>query len=201
MKTLFIKYPKLIKFLPRKLKNNKSWLREIIEQNTESFQYVSDDIKNDKDYILSFLQSTPIDFLHGEQGMQKTGSTYKQDEWKNYYKLFEYADNSLKQDFNFLISIMSYAQNVFDLRFYSFLPENIKKSSSFWIELIKKTNSLYFIEYAIKVKNTYISNIFENSINDITTTKAIEILFIYQEKEKFEHNINGQVSSTQAKKI
>jgi hypothetical protein len=201
MKNMFAKHPHYLKFLPSFLKSNKQFLRPILAENGAVLEFASDKLRADSGYIISFLShdleehqlekkefASKKDIIIDSQAPQKTKKinvikTFE--EKRNYHKLFLYSSDSVKNNLNSVIKIMSYAQNKSDYRFYKYLPDKYKESALFWVEFVKATNSLQLVSYSLK-NNIYLNAMIQKDITTLSVSEVIGQLSEFAEKEVLE---------------
>lgn len=181
---MFAKHPHYLKYLPPFLKNNKQFLKPILSQNGATLEFASPKLQADSGYIISFLLHDLQELKNQEEEAESTyeKKVVQYDEQKNYHKLFLYSSESVKNNLNSVIKIMSYAQNKSDYRFYKYLPKKYKESALFWIEFVKATNSLKLITYSLK-SNIYLNAMIQQDIKTLSVSDVIELLSSYAEKE------------------
>ena len=193
MKTMFAKHPHYLKFLPSFLKGNKQFLKPILAENGAILQYASSKVQADSGYIISFLQHDMEMFQEERKDVKenRVHSTQQEikvnafDQKKNYHKLILYSSDSVKNNLNSVIKIMTYAQDKSDYRFYKYLPTKYKESALFWLEFVKATNSLKLLSYGIK-NNVHLNAMIQKELNGLSVSDVIELLSHHAEKEVFD---------------
>lgn len=187
MKTLFIKYPNLIQFLPKCLKSNKNWLRSIIEQNTEVFQYVGGDLKKDKEYILSFFEQYHYPFS-GLSTLEVKHLSYQEEmkrSKRKRYLLLKYCNHTLKDNMNDFSDLLIAAESEGDYEALNYFPEQFINNLNFWLIIIKKQTSFIFFHKTIQ-KSSYLKNIKleEYGLDELDKHELIAFLTSKIEKEQ-----------------
>lgn len=190
---MFAKHPHYLKFLPAFLKSNKHFLRPILAENGAVLEFASPRLRSDSGYIISFLAHDLAEHKLEKKEASKTSLVIDSkdiqlntfEEKKNYHKLFLYSSDSVKNNLNSVIKIMSYAQNKSDYRFYKYLPTKYKESALFWVEFVKATNSLKLVSYSLK-NNIYLNAMIQQDIKTLTVNEVIGQLSEFAEKEVLE---------------
>jgi hypothetical protein len=164
MKSLFIKYPHLIQFLPKKLKSHKKWLWSIIDQNTLAFEYVDESLRQDWDYIFSFFYCT-TQYLtiqrrkNNQHRLMKEENRVERAKVRNRIILLEAVKESLKKDYQNCYHLVSYASFERCYEVLDYIPFEFKESLDFWLTVgIATRPDFTFFHHYIKT-STYLSNL------------------------------------------
>lgn len=204
MKFIFIKYPKLIQYLPRCLKGNKEWLRKIIDHNTEAFQYVSDDIKKDKKYILSFFE--PYDYPFSELSTIETKHSSYQEEIqrgkRKRYLLLKYCDSSLKENMDNFSELLVAAEDEGYYEALTYIPLKFKDNLDFWLNVIQKNTSFIFFHKIIE-QSDYLKSIKmgEYGLEQLEKDELINFLVSKIEKDRLEKTLSEQALASKKQRI
>jgi hypothetical protein len=167
MKKIFIKYPTLLKLLPNSSRNNQEFMWPIVNQNPESFQYVSDEIKKDKDYILSFFVNPKDRFICGINGQNLQELLNK----RKRSLFLKYCSPELKDNVVFIYHLLTFYEYECDYQCLDYLPNKYLDSLQFWLDYIEKHG--FFSVYQV-------------ALNKSEVLKEITIHF----KSNFSHHVS-----------
>lgn len=203
-------FPYCFNNLPLNLQNNINFLYSIFIKNPQIWFYFNDEIKSDKMFINS--PKLYCDFFIDKQITLKFPEEFKKDKKffenavnKNNYKVFDFADDKLKKDKEFLLILIKKNANILDLvddkvktnRFIKkakLINPNIANNDKYKInqlkyakELIDKKSTalnlidkklfqnLTFIKYLVKKFNNKL-NILNKFIENINDIEIIKYL-------------------------
>lgn len=183
---IFIKIPFLIQYLPKKIKQNRKFLAPILYQNPKALKYVSEEIQEDSQFILSILKAT---FDEINQHIRK----------KEYYYL-KYASFKLKKQPLFIIDFFNSIDFTASLMSYPYIDSQLTESPEFWHEFIESNpNALYFfIEKSIFKKEV---KHYEWQANNESIHAATTWLNTLIEKKELEKNISLSQRKNKIQKI
>jgi hypothetical protein len=131
IKFMCIHFPQVLKFLPEKLKKDKAFLFPIIDKNTEAFQYVSESLKKDTEFILSFFNNSYSHINNLEKRYSYIYHTRKR------HLLYEYCSIELKENREFLLHLLVEAEKEQNQKILYSLPDKYFHNLEFWVDFLQ----------------------------------------------------------------
>lgn len=173
MKTLLIKFPSLLKFLPSSVKANQEFMVSIIQKNAQCFKYASNTLKDNETFILSFF----VDGAHRYFNHSYSPKEMKQLKKKKHELFLKYCSESLKNNSNFMLELITRYEYELNYEFVQFLPSSYLDDLSFWIQYIEKNGFLSFYQLAIEKSSTLKHVYITTQIESRTLSFSLEQIY------------------------
>ena len=166
--------------LDSKVLNNKEFARKMIVKHSNFYQFISDELKKDKQIAKIAILADPINLLFSPTEINEN-EAFIFEMAKIDIDVFNFASEEIKSNKEFILNFIKETQNH---EIVKYISSKLKNDGNFLLDLVKTNRACekYFTKDMIELKNKTIS---ENQKAN-QQTKRFNILDTYKEIEEYD---------------